>query len=343
MSLGVRYSRQMLFPEIGPGGQERLLNSKVAVIGCGALGAMQLEMLARAGIGRLKAVDRDFVDMTNLQRQIMFTEADAANHTPKAVAVGRYIQAINSEIETETLVTDINYTNIEHIIKDVDLVIDGTDNFETRYLLNDACVKQHKPWIYGAAVSSYGLSMTIRPQETPCLRCVFEQAPPPGSAPTCDTAGVILPIIAMIAAIQVTEALKLLTGNIAALHGNLIQIDVWKSSYQQIKMGGLREQGNCRCCQQHLYDFLELQEHQLLTSLCGRNAVQIVPAQAVKISLTELAQRLAGQGDVTSNKFLVRFKLDNYEMTIFSDARSLIHGTNDLALARSLYAKYIGV
>ncbi|KAF0248445.1 MAG: adenylyltransferase and sulfurtransferase [bacterium] len=328
MSALERYSRQILFEGIGQRGQEKLLSSKVVVIGCGALGAMQLEMLARAGVKRLRAIDRDFVEFSNLHRQIMFDEKAA--------------QA-NTDIEVEPIVVDVNHTNIERLIADADLVLDGTDNFETRFLINDACIKLGKPWIYGAAVSSYGLTMVILPGQTACLRCVFDNAPPPGSAPTCDTAGVILPIIAMIASWQIAEALKILTGNLDRLHNGLIQVDLWQATYTKVNLQGLRERSDCPACQHQRFDFLVAESRQLMTTLCGRNAVQIVPSQLTKLNLAEMAEKLKASAEVSFNKFLLRMKTPNYEITLFSDGRSIIHGTKDESLARSLYAKYIGV
>ncbi|MBI4854671.1 MAG: ThiF family adenylyltransferase [Acidobacteria bacterium] len=343
MIVSERYSRQILFDGIGQKGQEKLLNSKVAVIGCGALGAMQLEMLARAGVKKIRAIDRDFVEFSNLHRQVMFDEKMAENQLPKAIAACERINQINSDIEVEPIVTDVNYTNIEKLIADVDLVLDGTDNFETRFLINDACIKLNKSWIYGAAVSSYGLTMVILPTKTPCLRCVFENIPPPGSAPTCDTAGVILPIIAMIASWQVVEALKILTGNLDNLHKGLIQVDLWQSTYTKVNLQGLLERSDCRACKEHKFDFLAAEKRQIMTTLCGRNSVQIVPSQSTKLNLVEMAEKLKPSAEITVNKFLLRMKIPNYEITVFSDARSIIHGTKDESLARSLYAKYIGV
>src|SRR5437016_3167404 len=216
-----RYSRQILFSGIGREGQSRLAQSRILIIGCGALGTAQAESLARAGIGTLRIVDRDFVEFSNLQRQTMFTESDAADRLPKVIAGARHIGEINSDIEVEPEIVDVNHSNIERLIRDCDVVLDGTDNFTTRYLINDACVKHHVNWIYGAAVGSYGATMTIRPSETPCLRCVFPDAPPAASAPTCDTAGVIMPIISVVAAVQVSEALKLLVGQTEDLHRSL--------------------------------------------------------------------------------------------------------------------------
>jgi molybdopterin-synthase adenylyltransferase len=343
MSILERYSRQVLFEGIGEAGQERLLTSKAVIIGCGALGAMQIETLARAGVGRLRIVDRDFVDYSNLQRQVIYDEQDAASQIPKAIAARERVRRINSDIEIEAIVADVNHTNIESLLEETDIVLDGTDNFETRFLINDACVKLSIPWIYGAAVGSYGLTMAVLPGSTPCLRCVFEKAPPPGSSPTCDTAGVILPIISMVAAIQSAEALKILTGNLDRLHGGLIQIDVWQGTHTKLNLSGLMEQADCRCCRHRVFDYLNAGTRQLTTTMCGRNSVQIVPGTDLKIDLGELAERLRRSGEVSANRFLLRFKASGYEMTIFPDARSIIHGTKDEGVARSLYAKYIGV
>ena len=234
-----RYSRQILFAGIGEEGQRRLAAARALIIGCGALGSAQAEILARAGVGNLRIVDRDFVEFTNLQRQTMFTEDDAANRLPKAIACANHLGEINSEIRVEPEIADVNYSNIERLIAECDVVLDGTDNFATRYLINDACVKHNVNWIYGAAVGSYGVTMTIRPNESPCLRCVFPEAPAVASAPTCDTAGVITPIINIVAAVQVSEALKLLTGQEKELHKSLMQFDVWRNEWRRISIGEL--------------------------------------------------------------------------------------------------------
>src|SRR3954471_20264986 len=229
-----RYSRQILFDGIGEAGQRRLLDARAVIIGCGALGTAQAEALARAGVGRLRIVDRDFVEASNLQRQTMFTERDAEEHLPKAVACANHLALINAEVKAEAEVADVNHSNVERVIEGCDVVLDGTDNFSTRYLINDACVKHDTDWIYGAAVGSYGVTMTVRPHASPCLRCIFEEAPPAASAPTCDTAGVIMPIISVVAAVQVAEALKLLTGRVEKLHGSLMQFDVWQNEWRRI-------------------------------------------------------------------------------------------------------------
>lgn len=336
-----RYSRQILFREIGREGQEKLLASRVLLVGCGALGCSHAEMLARAGVGRLRIVDRDFVEFTNLQRQTLFKESDAVDRLPKAVAAKARLAEINSETEVEEIIADVNNSNVESLIADIDLVIDGTDNFQVRYLLNDACVKNDVSWIYGAAVSSYGTTMTIRPGHTPCLRCIFDEMPDAGSSPTCDTAGVIMPIIATVAATQISEALKILVGDFASLHGSLMQFDVWANDRQRIKLG--EPNADCKCCGQQIFEFLDAQRQELAAVLCGRNAVQIAPAEAANLNLEQLADKLSGLGEVKQNVYLLRFRVDDEkEVTVFSDGRAIVKGTDDVSTARSLYSKFIG-
>lgn len=335
-----RYSRQILFSGIGKQGQQLLSQARAAIIGCGALGSAQAEALARAGVGRLRLIDRDFVEASNLQRQTMFTEADASERLPKVIAGANHIAEINSEIVTEPEIIDVNHSNIERLIADCDVVLDGTDNFATRYLINDACVKHEQNWIYGAAVGSYGVTMTVRPHSTPCLRCVFEEAPPAASAPTCDTAGVIMPIISVVAAVQVSEALKLLTNQTEALHDSLMQFDVWRNEWRRISLAGPLP--DCPTCALQRFDTLEAEASEFSAVLCGRDAVQISPAQATRVDLAALSERLRGSGEVKANDYLLRFKADGYELTVFQDARSIIRGTTDVATARTLYARYIG-
>jgi adenylyltransferase/sulfurtransferase len=335
-----RYSRQILFSGIGEEGQRRLLQSRALIIGCGALGSAHAESLARAGVGKLRIVDRDFVEASNLQRQTMFTERDADERIPKAVAAANHIQEINGDIEVESEIADVNHSNIERLIDNCDVVLDGTDNFATRYLINDACVKHEINWIYGAAVGSYGVTMTIRPHQTACLRCVFAEAPPAASAPTCDTAGVIMPIISVVAAVQVTEALKLLTGQIEDLHGALMQFDVWRNEWRRINPGP--PSLDCQTCGAGRFETLEAASGDFAAVLCGRNAVQISPAHAGRLNFEELAKRLRVTGEVKFNEYLLRFRTGNFELTVFQDARSIIRGTSEITTARSLYAKYIG-
>jgi adenylyltransferase/sulfurtransferase len=337
-----RYSRQILFEGIGEEGQARLAQSKVVIIGCGALGAVQAETLARAGVGQLVLVDRDFVEESNLQRQIMFDENDALNHLPKAVAAASRIARVNSDIRVEPLVTDVNFENIEEIIAGAGLVMDGTDNFETRFLINDACVKSKTPWVYGAAVGSYGLTMTIVPGDSPCLRCVLEAMPEPGSGPTCDTAGVIMPIVTTIASIQAAEALKLLTGQMEKLHRALITIDVWDFQFNRLDLSNFDASDECPACRLGEFEFLRGAGRQVTTTLCGRNAVQIARSGCGAVDFAALAERLKSAGEVAFNDFLLRFRVDGYDITVFRDARSIIRGTTDPAVARGLYARYIG-
>lgn len=335
-----RYSRQILFREIGPEGQEKLLNSRVLLVGCGALGAAHAEMLARAGVGNLRIVDRDFVEFTNLQRQTLFKELDAVERLPKAVAAKTRIAEINSETHVEAIVADVNNSNVESLIAGCGLVIDGTDNFQVRYLLNDACVKNGVTWIYGAAVSSYGTTMTIRPGVTPCLRCIFDEMPDAGSSPTCDTAGVIMPIIATVSATQVAEALKLLVGDIDSLHGSLMQFDVWANDRQRIKLG--TPNADCKCCGLKIFEFLDAESGEFSAVLCGRNAVQIAPPRPTQLDLAKLAKRLSFLSEVNQNEYLVRFSSGENEITIFADGRAIVKGTDDVAAARSLYARFVG-
>jgi len=335
-----RYSRQMLFREIGREGQQRLLDSRVLLVGCGALGAAHAEMLARAGVGKLRIVDRDFVEYTNLQRQTLYKESDADERLPKAVAAKNRIAEINSEIEVEAIVADVNQSNIESLIEGCDLVLDGSDNFQVRYLLNDACVKHNRTWIYGAAVSSYGTTMTIIPHQTPCLRCIFDEMPDAGSSPTCDTAGVIMPIIATVSATQVAEALKILVGDFAALHRSLMQFDMWANDRQRIKLS--EPNADCKTCGLGQFEFLDTETPEFSAVLCGRNAVQIAPPAATALDLESLAERLQFLVAVNVNEYLLRFTTGESEITVFRDGRAIVKGTDDISMARSLYAKFIG-
>ncbi|HKP44965.1 MAG TPA: ThiF family adenylyltransferase [Pyrinomonadaceae bacterium] len=335
-----RYSRQILFDGIGREGQLRLSRTRVLIVGCGALGSAQAESLARAGVGHLRIADRDFVEASNLQRQTMFTESDALDRIPKAVAAANHIQEFASHLNVEAEVTDVNNSNIERLNRNCDVVLDGTDNFATRYLINEACVKLNIPWIYGAAVGSYGVTMTIRPRDTPCLRCVFEVPPPAATVATCDTAGVIMPIISVVAAVQVAETLKLLTGQSDKLHGSLMQFDVWRNEWRKINPGALVR--DCITCGQRRFDLLDAEATDFAAVMCGRDAVQVSPAQSTQVDFAQLAARLQPTGEVKFNEYVLRFRTGKFEMTVFQDARSIIRGTTELTTARSLYAKYIG-
>ncbi|HZB46687.1 MAG TPA: ThiF family adenylyltransferase, partial [Pyrinomonadaceae bacterium] len=305
-----------------------------------ALGSAQAEMLARAGVGRLLIVDRDFVEESNLQRQTMFTERDARERVPKAIAAARRVAEINSDVECVAEVVDVNHANVERLVAGRDVVLDGTDNFATRFLLNDACVKHGVAWVYGAAVGSYGVTMTIRPRTTPCLRCVFPETPAAGSAPTCDTAGVIMPIISIVAAVQVSEALKLVAGRAESLHRSLMQFDVWRNEWRRVRLN--EPEPDCPTCALARYETLEAEAGDFTTVMCGRDAVQVSPAAPAHIDLGELADRLRAAGEVKVNPYLVRLRAGGYELTIFEDARAIIRGTDDVTTARSLYARYVG-
>ena len=338
-----RYHRQYLFNKIGEAGQRKLIESKITIIGCGALGTVLVNTLARAGVGFIRIVDRDFIEFNNLQRQVLFDEDDIKENLPKAVAAERKIKKINSQIKIEAIVSDVNFTNIEGFIKDADLVLDGTDNFETRFLINDTCVKHNKPWIYGAVIGSHGLTMTIIPKKTACLRCVFESAPPPELTPTCDTAGIIAPASQVIASLEATEAIKFLSGNIQDLNKSLFSFDVWTLKSQTFKLEGLRDAIECPTCKIGKYEFLTGESAPKTTSLCGRNAVQITRPDKIKLDFAHLANRFEKVGEAKFNSFMFQAKVDGYEFTIFPDGRAIIKGTNDPAQAKTIYAKYIGV
>ena len=341
--LSSRYSRQILFADIGIEGQQRLTENVAVILGCGALGTVHAEALCRAGVGTLRIIDRDFVEESNLQRQTLFTEDDARAVLPKAVAAQRRLGQINSEVRVEVLVADINANNIESLVQGAACVLDATDNFETRFLINDAAIKHQIPWVYGAAVGSYGVSMTVLPQQTPCLRCVLEKLPAPGSSPTCDTAGVLSPIVNVIASVQVAEALKILSGNIRRINRRMLCFDVWENSYRQIEIANVRDEGDCPCCQLRRFEFLEGVGSSAATALCGRDSVQISVRQGSGLNLKELAQRLKAVGKVQINEFLLRLTVDQFEIAVFPDGRGIVRGTKDVQVARSLYAKYVGV
>ncbi len=337
-----RYSRQVLFKGIGAEGQERLNKGVVVVAGCGALGSVIADSLVRAGVGTIRIIDRDFVEESNLQRQVIFDEDDVKDDLPKAVAAERKLRKINSNVNVVPFVTDINSDNIDELISGADIVIDGLDNFGTRFLINDYCVKSKIPWIYGACVGSVGLSMNIIPGLTPCLRCVFETIPSPGSSPTCDTSGVIAPIVNIIASIQTAEVFKILTGNVGQLNKKLISIDVWYVKYDKINIENARLIGNCPVCKEGRFDFLAGGLDSLTATLCGRNAVQIRYKEDKHINFKDVAQRLACIGDVRFNEHMLKFKTGGYEITLFNDGRSIVFGTNDQITAKNIYAKYIG-
>ncbi len=331
-----KYSRQVLYQPIGREGQEKLLASKALVVGCGALGTAQANALVRAGVGTLRIIDRDYVEESNLQRQMLFDEKDAAENLPKAVAAERKLRSINSDVQVEGVVADATGRNLEDFARGFDVILDGTDNFETRYLVNDVSIKLKIPWIYGAAVASSAITMTILPERGPCLACVFS-APPQGLHETCDTAGIISPAVAWTSAIQVTEALKLLLGRRDELHGSLWAFDVWKNRTQQVRPA---IDPGCRACGEKVFAYLE-GEGPTHVTMCGRNSVQIHRREPRGLDLKVLKARLEQFGPVKANAFLLKFALENYELTVFPDGRAIIKGTQDPAVARGLYAKYV--
>lgn len=330
-----RYSRQTIFPKIGKEGQKKLLESSVLIVGIGALGTNIANSLVRTGIGTVKLVDRDYVELNNLQRQILFDEGDVGKY--KASVAREKLEKINSSINIESQVADVNYKNIEEMIKDVDIVLDGTDNFETRLIINDACVKNAKPWIYGAVIASLGMSMNILP-ECPCLRCFVKDIPPPGSQQTCDTAGVLNTVPNIIAAYEVTEAIKILLKD-KDVSKSLFHADIWGGVYDHFE---IKKDDNCQCCIQKDFEFLTSKHSYNMTSLCGSNAVQVMPPENENINMNLLEEKLSKIGLVRSAPGILEIEIDNYRLTIFSSGSAIIRGTTDKDLAKSLYSKYIG-
>jgi molybdopterin-synthase adenylyltransferase len=335
-----RYSRHERFRGIGPEGQLRIRGAKVVIVGCGALGSVLAEQMCRAGVARLTVVDRDFVEASNLQRQSLFDEEDAAAGLPKAVAAENHLRRLNSEVEVCGVVGDVAADNADELLPGADIVLDGTDNFETRFLMNDVCVREGIPWVYGACVGAYGLAMLVRPRVTPCLRCLLEALPPAGSSPTCDTAGVIAPIVHVIAGIQAAEALKLLAGREEALSNGLVTVDLWKGTFDVMDLSGRAP--SCPACTAGRYEYADVGTMGASAVLCGRDAVQVRPPRGTTLDLEELARRLAAVGHVTANRYLVRLDNDDTEMVVFRDGRAIVKGVSDPAKARSLYAKYVG-
>jgi molybdopterin-synthase adenylyltransferase len=332
-----RYSRQLLFAPIGAVGQRKLGASRVVIVGCGATGSTLASLLARAGVGSISIIDCDYVEPSNLQRQLLFDESDAEQSLPKAIAAARKIAAFNSQIVVEPQVADLTPSNATSLLSGAQLVLDGTDNFETRYLINDFAVKSSLPWIYTAAVGSYGITMNILPGETACLACIFPD-PPQGALETCDTAGILNSAVSLVASIAATEALKFLVGAERDLRRTMLSVDVWRNDYTEINTGKRRE--GCVTCDHRQFPHLAGEGRPHIT-LCGRNSVQIHERHR-PINLAEMGERLKSLGAVRHNEFVLKFSLNSYEMTVFPDGRAIIKGTTDRALARSLYARYIG-
>lgn len=357
-----RYHRQMLLPGFGETGQARLRESTVLLLGCGALGSVAADMLARAGVGHLVIIDRDIIELTNLQRQVLFDEKDVAGGVPKAEAARRRLAEINSDVRVTAVVDDVNHTNIARYAVGADLILDGLDNFEARYLANDFAVKHGVPYVYGAAVATTGMAFPILPRsesgapwETPggrnyataCLRCLFEEPPPPGASPTCDTVGVVGPAVAIVANFQVAEALKILTGQYERVCRTLLNFDLWTNEILQLRVADRQGDDACPCCGQRRFDYLEGKAGSSAASLCGRNAVQLRHRQQTGgVDLASLARRLGSQGEVRVNEFMLIAEVQDgrtgYEITVFPDGRAIVKGTDEPEVARGIYAKFIG-
>lgn len=332
-----RYSRQVLFREIGSEGQRKLTASRIALVGCGATGSALASLLARAGVGTIRIIDRDYVEPSNLQRQSLFDEADAAESMPKAIAAARKIAAFNSDIVIEPHVADLTPANIEVLLESAQLILDGTDNFETRYLINDFAVKNSLPWIYTAAVGSYGVTLNVLPGRTACLACIFAD-PPQGTFETCETAGILNSAVNLVASIAATEAIKLLVGADDWLRRTLLSFDVWRN--ERAEVAADKPRAECRACSGHEFPHLAGEGRPHIT-LCGRNSVQIHERHR-PVDLAQMSELLKPHGTVRHNDFVLKFWHEPYEMTLFPDGRAIIKGTTDKTIARSLYARYVG-
>ena len=358
-----RYHRQILLAGFGEAGQRKLAESTATVLGCGALGTTIADTLARAGVGHLVLIDRDFVELTNLQRQVLYDEQDARDALPKAEAARAKLARINSQVEVTAIVDDANATNIEQLAAGADVLLDGVDNFETRYLANDYAVKHGVPYIYGGAVGTVGTAFAILPHTvqgdsawetqregsyaTPCLRCLFEEAPPAGTGATCDTVGVIAPAATIVASFEATEALKILTGNFDRVSRTMLSFDLWANTVRQLKVSRAYDESDCPCCKRRVFEYLDGNLGSGATTLCGRDAVQIRQKRdAEDVDLAEIASRLEPHGQVKVSKFMLRANLVDrgqpYEITLFPDGRAIVKGTHEPNVARSLYAKFVG-
>ena len=331
-----RYSRQTLCRVIGEEGQKKLAGSSVVIIGCGALGTVIANALVRAGVGKVRIIDRDLIEYHNLQRQILFDEEDVKNQIPKAVAAERHLKKVNSSIEIEGIVADVHYANIEELVGGFDLILDGLDNAETRFLINDVALKHGIPWVYGGAIATYGMTMNIIPGQTPCFRCVFPSVPPPGVIPTCDRAGVISPAPSIIGSFQTVEAMKILTGA-EEINRDVIYLDVWQGTFERFRP---RFRPDCPACKGS-YEFLKRQFGVRATTLCGQYSVQVFDPRMEKISLPELAKHLKASGEVSYKENMINFKVNGHKMVIFPDGRLILRNSFDEPLARELYVKYI--
>lgn len=336
-----RYSRQMLFTPIGQAGQEKIRTKHVLMIGAGALGSSNGEILTRAGIGKLTIVDRDYVEASNLQRQQLYTEEDVEQKLPKAVAAEQRLRAINSDVDIRSIVGDATPEMLEELVKEVDLILDATDNFETRMAINDISQKHQIPWIYGALVGSFGMSFTIIPGKTPCLNCLLKSLPVQGM--TCDTVGVIAPTVQMVVAHQTAESLKILVEDWDAIRTTFVSFDLWRNQYSSIKMSKAKDEGCLSCGSERTYPYLEKENLMKSDVLCGRDTVQIRPSKQGDVNLAELSQHLnALNYEVKGNPYLLSVEMDENRLVIFKDGRALIHGTKNISHARSIYQKLFG-
>jgi molybdopterin-synthase adenylyltransferase len=340
-----RYSKQVLFTGIGETGQRRLMQSRALLCGCGALGTVLAETLVRAGVGSLRIVDRDFVETSNLQRQVLFDENDVADRLPKAVAAAEKLRRINSQVTIDPVVADVDHTNILGLVQGMDLILDGSDNFELRFLINDAALETGVPWIYAGVIGSHGQVMPIFPGESACLRCLIDRLPDPGTTETCDTAGVIAPAVEVVASLEAVDALKILSGQAEKVARILTYVDVWEGTFRRLNIGDLREKTDCPACKKGERSWLSGQQGSQTSVLCGRNAVQVSPPRRGSVAFEELAARLKEAGDVQFNAYLLRLAPFNtsYELTLFRDGRAIIKGTEDLGVARAVYSRYIGI
>ena len=336
-----RYARQLVLKEIGREGQDCLGRAHIAIIGIGALGSVSANLLARAGVGHLTLIDRDYLEINNLQRQVLYDEADVADNLPKAVSAKYKLEKINSEILIEAEPSDVNAQTIGGLLNEVDLIIDGTDNFETRFLINDFCLKNKIPWIYGGAVRTEGMSYVILPGNGPCLRCLFGEAPGAENIQTCDQVGILAPVAHMVASFQTIEAIKILAAHHEAVDRQLWKVDLWNRQFKSIQLDHLRK-NPCSGCRDKEYPYLDRKAGSRAVTLCGRNAVQIYRKDSEKINFKTLAKKLGNEGDVSFNDYLLKYRLDPFEITVFPNGRAIVKGTEDENQARSLYAKYIG-
>lgn len=337
-----RYAKQVRYAPLGEAGQRRLMDSTVLVVGCGALGSVSASTLVRAGVGRVRIVDRDYLELSNLQRQVLFDEADIASGLPKAAIAETKLRQVNSQVAVEGIVADITHENLRQLAAGVDVIVDGTDNFETRLLINDFSVSENVPWIYGGCVGAEGQVLPVLPGETACFSALVAEPPAPGSSPTCDTAGILGPAVNLVASLQVTEAIKILSGQPEAVSRRLTVFDLWHNRIRQMQVEPLHAEGSCPTCHERQFPWLEGRRGGEAVVLCGRNSVQLRAAATGPVELETLAKRLAEVGQVVSNPFLVRLSVEQYRITLFADGRAIVSGTEDEAEARSAYARFVG-